>query len=140
MVDPEAIFIDGTHIKEQVAKAARVYAEQLREEINAERERLGKPPIKDDEGTDDDDGSEETVEKTVSTTDPDCGMFVKGEYERQFDYEAHTACDRHGFVLGAEVTAGNVHDSVAWDNIYGQVAKHFPNSEFIVMDAGYKTP
>lgn len=143
MVDPEAIFIDGTHIKasankkkfrkEQVAKAAKIYAGQLREEINAERERLGKPPIEDND-------EEETVEKTVSTTDPDCGMFIKGEHERQFAYEAHTACDRHGFVLGVEVTAGNVHDSVAWDGIYDQVTKRFPSSEFIVMDAGYKTP
>ena len=54
------------------------------------------------------------IEKTVSTTDPDSGMFVKGEHERQFAYEAHTACDSRGFVLGVEVTAGNVHDSVAW--------------------------
>ena len=29
-------------------------------------------------------GSQETVEKTVPTTDPDSGMFVKGEHERQF--------------------------------------------------------
>lgn len=41
-------------------------------------------------------------------------MFVKGEHERQFAYEAHTVCDKSGFVLGVEVTAGNVHDSVAW--------------------------
>ena len=44
MVDPSIIFIDGTHIKasankkkfqkEKVAKAAKIYAEQLREEVN----------------------------------------------------------------------------------------------------------
>ena len=45
-------------------------------------------------------------------------MFVKGEHERQFAYEAHTACDKHGFVLGVEVTSGNVSDSVAWDAVY----------------------
>jgi hypothetical protein len=28
----------------------------------------------------------------VSTTDPDSGMFVKGEHERQFTYEIHTVC------------------------------------------------
>ena len=31
---------------------------------------------------------------TKSTTDPDCGMFVKGEHQQQFAYEAHTACDK----------------------------------------------
>ena len=50
MVDPSTIFIDGTHIKasankkkhqkELVAKAAKVYAEQLRKEVNEEREKL----------------------------------------------------------------------------------------------------
>ena len=66
-------------------------------------------------------------------------MFVKGEHERQFAYEAHTACDKHGFVLGVEVTAGNVHDSVAWDNVYDDVTGKF-KVQFVTMDAGYKTP
>lgn len=113
MVDPSIIFIDGTHIKAsankkkfqkaQVAEAAKVYSGQLRKEVNAEREALGKKPIEEEDNDDNDDtpspDGRKTVEKTVSTTDPDCGMFVKGEHERQFAYEAHTACDRKGFVL-----------------------------------------
>ena len=74
----------------------------------AEREKLGKKPIEEDDD-DDSTSSGGTTERTVSTTDPESGMFVKGEHERQFAYEAHTACDRKGFVLGVEVTAGNVH-------------------------------
>ena len=150
MVDPSAIFIDGTHIKasankkkyqkEQIKKAAKVYGEQLREEVNAEREALGKKPIEEDEDDDDDAPGSGTTEKTVSTTDPDSGMFVKGEHERQFAYEAHTACDRHGMVLDVEITAGNIHDSVAWDSVYDRVTERFQEAEFIVMDAGYKTP
>ena len=35
--------------KEQVAKAAKVYSGQLRREVNAEREKLGKKPIEEDE-------------------------------------------------------------------------------------------
>lgn len=76
----------------------------------------------------------------MSKTDPDCGMFVKGAHERQFAYEAHTACDKHGFVLGVEVTAGNVSDSAAWDAVYDQVTNSFPEVKFVTMDAGYKTP
>ena len=150
MLDASAIFIDGTHIKAsankkkfqkaQVVKAAKVYSGQLRREVNEEREKLGKKPIEDE---DDDEhrqgGGGETVEKTVSTTDPNCGMFVKGEHERQFAYEAHTACDKRGFVLGVEVTAGNVHDSVAWDKVYDDVTGKF-KVQFVTMDAGYKTP
>ena len=66
-------------------------------------------------------------------------MFVKGEHERQFVYEAHTACDKRGFVLGVEVTAGNVHDSVAWDKVYDDVTGKF-DVQFVTMDAGYKPP
>ena len=153
MVDPSTIYIDGTHIKasankkkfqkEQVRKAAKVYSGQLRREVNAEREQLGKKPIEEDYDEDDDKpqspGSGGTTEKTVSTTDPDSGMFVKGEHERQFAYEAHTACDGRGFVLEVEVTAGNVHDSVAWDKLYDEVT-HKHKIQFVTMDAGYKTP
>ncbi len=148
-IDPEVIFIDGTHIKasankkkyqkEQVAKAAKSYASRLREEVNEERERLKKEPIPSEDDNNDGDGGE-TVEKTVSTTDPDSGMFVKGEYERQFAYEAHTACDKNGYILGVEVSAGNIHDSVAFDWIYDQVTTRFPEVNFVTMDAGYKTP
>lgn len=148
MVDPSIIFIDGTHIKasankkkhqkQQVAKAAQIYSEQLRSEVNAEREALGKKPIEDDDDDETPKGGS-TVEKTVSTTDPECGMFVKGEHERQFAYEAHTACDRKGFVLGVGVTAGNVHDSVAWDSVYDEVTGKYEVT-FVAMDAAYKTP
>lgn len=154
VLDTSAVFIDGTHIKasankkkfqkEQVAKAAKVYSGQLRKEVNAEREKLGKKPLEEEDDQDenppqDGAGPGETTEKTVSTTDPDSGMFVKGEHERQFAYEAHTACDKRGYVLGVTVTAGNVHDSVAWDAVYDAVTSRF-QVEFVAMDAGYKTP
>jgi transposase len=145
-VKAEAVFIDGTHVKasankqkkrkELAAATARVYDEQLRKEINADREAHGKKPLKDK-----DDNNDPTVkEVTVSTTDPDCGLFHKGEHELQFAYEAHTACDEHGFVLGYEVTAGNVHDSVAFDNVYDKVTAKFPKIKTVTMDSAYRTP
>ncbi|MFR6184323.1 MAG: hypothetical protein ACLUJG_01200 [Lawsonibacter sp.] len=88
MVDPSMIFIDGTHIKasankkkfqkEQVAKAAKVYEEQLRKEVSEERKQLGKKVNDDDDDENKGSSGGGTVEKTVSKTDPDCGMFVKG--------------------------------------------------------------
>ena len=148
MVDPSMIFIDGTHIKasankkkfqkEQAAKTAKVYEEQLHKEVAEERRKLGKKDKDDDNSGSSTGGC--TVEKTVSKTDPDCGMFVKGTHERQFAYEAHTACDKHGIVLGVEITAGNVSDSVAWDAVYDQVTEKFSEVKFVMMDAGYKTP
>ena len=146
MIDLSAVFIDGTHIKasankkkyqkEQVAKAVKIYDQQLRQEVNADREKLGKKPVDDD----DEGKGGETIEKTVSTTDPESGMFVKGEHERQFAYEAHTACTKNGFIVGVKVTAGNVHDSVAWDSLYDEVTEQFPQIKFVTMDSAYKTP
>ena len=95
--------------------------------------------IKDDNDNDETPGGG-SVEKTVSTTDPERGMFVKGAHERQFAYEAHTACDKKGLVLAVEVTAGNVNNSVAWDAVYDTVTERFPEATHIVMDAGDKTP
>lgn len=98
----------------------------------------GEKPIKDDDGQNKPQGGNQ-VEKTESKTDPDSGMFVKDEHERQFAYKAHTACERHGFILGVEITAGNVHDSVAWDAIYDAVTRKY-DVQFVTMDAGYKPP
>ena len=146
-VKAETVFIDGTHIKasanknkkrkELAAATARVYDKQLRDEINADREAHGKKPLK---NKDDDDNPPPTKEVTVSTTDPDCGVFHKGEHETQFAYEAHTACDKHGFVLGYEITAGNVHDSIAFDGVYDKVISQFPEIRTVTMDSAYRTP
>lgn len=145
MVDTSVIFIDGTQIKasankkknqkEQVAKVAKVYDEQLRREVNADREAHGKKPVEDD----DDGNGGGMVEKTVSTTDPDCGIFRKGEHKVEFAYEAHTMCEKHGIVLDVEVTAGNVHDSLVFDPLYDRVKQKF-NTAVIAADSAYKTP
>jgi transposase len=105
-VKAETVFIDGTHIKasanknkkrkELAAATARIYNEQLRNEINTDRELHGKKPLK---NKDDDDNNPPMKKVTSSTTDPGCGVFRKGEHEVQFAYESHTACDEHGFMM-----------------------------------------
>ena len=163
-LSPKAVFIDGTHIKanantkkqikEQVPVASKHYTRELMEEVNADREAHGKKPFDDDDEPPTapkkrkDNTSrkklarrkkEKTHTVTKSITDPDCGLFVKGEHKRQFAYEAHTACDKNGFVLETIVTPGNVHDSVAFDEVYDKVTKTFPETETIVADSAYKT-
>jgi len=157
---PEAVFIDGTHIKananpnkkiqEKVPIAAKRYAEELMEEINTDREEHGKKPFDDDSkpsGKKKDNTSKKKLKNrkknktiTKSATDPESGMFVKGEHKRQFAYEAHTACDKNGFVLETVVTPGNVHDSVAFDDVYDRLVEKYPEVETIVADSAYKTP
>lgn len=142
----EAIFIDGTHVKasanlhkakkKQVTKAARAYEAQLRREVNEIRETEGKEPFDDDPKG----GKKAEVTITESTTDPDCGLFHKGEHRKCFAYGVHTACDAHNYILDAEVTAGNLHDSLVFDTLYERLTSKHPDIDTVVMDAGYKTP
>lgn len=66
-------------------------------------------------------------------------MLVKGEPQRQFAYETHTACVKNGFILETVVTPGNVHDSVAFDDVYDRLVENFPETETILAYSAYKT-
>jgi len=143
-LSPETVYVDGTHIKananikkvvkKAIPEAARRYEKQLRDEINRDRENHGKKPFDDDDS--------ELVEKTVniSTTDPESGVFHKGEHKKCLAYEAHTACDKLGYVMDAIVTPGNVHDSKAFDELYDKLTEHHQKIKTIVADSAYKTP
>ena len=171
-VAPGVVFVDGTHIKatantKKAIKledpvAAKHYAQELMDEVNADRVAHGKKPFEDDKDDDDateppaspkkkrDNTSKKKLKKrkkeakkktvTVSTTDPDCGLFVKGDHKKQMAYEAHTVCDVHGVVLEVEVTPGNVHDSVPFDDVYDRIVEKFPDVRTFVADSAYKTP
>jgi transposase len=150
-VDATAVFIDATHIKasankhkaanEEVKIKAKHYHSELMEEINRDREAHGKKPFKDKNDNDGNRGkTDPTKNVKVSKTDPACGLFHKGEHEKMFAYTAHTACDKHGFVLGCDVSPGSVHDSVMFDDLYKKVIHSFPEIEAAALDAAYKTP
>lgn len=147
-VDASAVFIDGTHIKASANKhkateavveiQAKNYQKQLDEEIEKDRQAHGKKPLKNHD--DDDPQPPETKTIKQSTTDPESGLFHKGEHQKCFAYVANTACDRHNFILGFELGAGNIHDSVMFDSLYEKVLKQFKEIEAVAVDAGYKTP
>lgn len=142
-LSPETVFIDGTHIKananmkkavkKAVPQAAKIYEEQLLKEINEDRAEHGKKPF-------DDNDPPEDKEIHASTTDPECGVFHKGEHKKCFAYAAQTACDKNGYVLGVTLNPGNVHDSVAFDKLYDQLIDRYAQIKNVVADAGYKTP
>lgn len=143
LLSPEAVFIDSTHIKananikkyvkKAVPTAAKRYEEQLLQEINEDREDNNKKPF---------DRGKKKEDKIInqSVTDPDSGVFHKGEHKKCFAYEAHTGCDKNGYIMGVVVTAGNVHDSAAFDDLYDELTEHYKDIETIAADAGYKTP
>ena len=169
LVDPSVIFVDGTHVKAAAnskkakkivvaKKAARYYDEQLRKEINLDREEHSKKPLKEDTKDNDNDDTgngtsdtedtndsadttkaDESHEMKISTTDPESGWFHKGEHKEVFAYSIESACDRHGWMLGYTVHPGNEHDSTTFPAIYEKLKESF-TPYYIVADAGYKTP
>ena len=48
-------------------------------------------------------------------------MLFKSEKEKCFAYLAHTACDDNNFILDFHITPVNVHDSVAFQEIFSKV-------------------
>ena len=149
-LSPDIVFVDGTHIKananlkkhikKSIPRAAKRYQEQLDQEIESDRAEHGKKPLKKKEDKESSTTVDEEKVVVESTTDPDSGLFHKGEHKKCFAYEAHTACDQRGYVMAVEVTPGNVHDSVAFDAVFENLTEHFPEVQVITADAGYKTP
>ncbi len=141
-VDPTITYIDATHIKacanknktikKVIKKESRFYEKDLKKEIKKDRENHGKKPLKDKKD------NNETKEINESTSDPESGLFHKGEHKQVFAYTSQTACDKHGWILGYSIHSGNKHDSTTFPAIYEKVKKL--GAQTIVMDAGYKTP
>lgn len=149
-VDSSLVFVDATHIKAhankkksvkvRAKKEALFYEKELRKEIDKDREEHGKKPLKDkDKDKDDDDGgSEQYAEIQESSTDPESGLFHKGEHKQVFAYVSQTACDKHGWALAYTIHRGNEHDSRTFPGIYEKIKALGAN--IIVADAAYKTP
>lgn len=149
-VDPSTVFVDATHIKAsankrkaekaEVKEKALFYEEVLKKEINDDRQKNGKKPFKDkddDEGGDNNSTPNTKIIKQ-SKTDPESGLFHKGDHEQVFAYASQTACDINGWILAYSIHPGNDHDSRTFIDIYNKLKK-FEVKTFIA-DAAYKTP
>ena len=76
-----------------------------------------------------------------SKADKDSGMFFKNEKEKCFAYLSHTTCDKNNFILDFHITPGNVHDSVAFSDLYKKLKQNIKHPiSAIAIDAGYVTP
>ena len=153
LVNAKEVFVDATHIKacannkkvtkEIVKEETLFYEEELKKEINIDREKHDKKPLKDKKEEDDNDKGNGSSgngfkEEKCSTTDPESGWFHKGEHKQVFAYSVETACDEHGWILGYTVNRGNLHDSRTFKGLYDKIKN--PEIEKIIADAGYKTP
>ena len=144
-IDSSNIFIDSTHIKASANKKkynkieidmqAKKYQDLLDKEINEDRLKHGKKPLAKP------DLSVKKKQKIESKTDKDSGMFFKNEKEKCFAYLSHTACDKNNFILDFHITPGNIHDSVAFSDLYKKLKQNIKHPiSAIAIDAGYITP
>ena len=126
----EVVFVDGTHIKananlkKQVKKAdtalrRNAIRSSWMRKSKRSRAAHGKKPLKKD---DDDDGpSAPGKQKTVaeSTTDPESGVFHKGEHRKCFAYEAHTGMRQTGlYIWRRKLHPVTFTTSVAFDTVF----------------------
>lgn len=151
LVDPREVFVDATHVKarannkkmrKRIAEQEALFYEQmLRKEINEDREREGKKPLKDKDDSNNPPsvgGGGNVKEIKESTSDPDSGWFHKGEHKQVFAYAVETACDKHGWILDYTVNPGNLHDSRTFKGLYDKIKNI--GIKTLIVDAGYKTP
>ncbi|MBQ4124221.1 IS1182 family transposase [bacterium] len=139
LLNKESSFIDSTHTKayankrkidkKEVEVSHNKYVKALHEEINELRKSEGKKPIN---------FSEKKMD-SISKTDPECGMFHKGEKEQQLAYSTQVACDENGWVTNAMVFPGNMNDNNSGTDFIEQIAKD-KEVKNVVMDAGYTSP
>ena len=140
-LNTENIFIDGTHIKacastnkfgnQVVDSSSKFYIEKLKKEIEADR-KFHKKTLNFEH-------SSETREIKISKTDPECGLFYKGEHKKVFAYSSNTACDGNNFVLAFELASGNVHDSTTFPKLYSSLKEKYKDFHRGIVDSGYKT-
>lgn len=140
LIDFTNINIDSTHIKasankkkfieEIVTKEKSVFEDEMLDFINDHREDNDDKPLPPNAKT-------ETKRSKVSTTDRDAGWLNKGEKEKNFSYNAHTACDKQGFIINTVLKPSNIHDSKVFKAVYQPLIPNMPQLATVSIDSGY---
>ena len=141
LVKTDNIFVDSTHVKAYANKrkitnevlnaTTTIYMDKLETEINEERKKENKKEIE----------LYPEKKEIISLTDPECGMFHKGEKERQLAYSNQVISDENGWVLASSIVSGNTNDGKGGQEIIIEyVEKHSDELIGVVMDSGYDVP
>lgn len=138
-INQDVLFIDSTHIKAYANKrkvhdtiieeSKHKYMISLQNEINEIRVSEGKKAI----------DFTSKKKEIISKTDHECGMFHKGEKERQLAYINQVACDKFGWVIGTDVYKGNLNDNHTALDFVDEIIDD-KRTDTVVMDAGYTSP
>lgn len=140
LIKEETYFVDSTHIKAYANKRKvdnayievdyNIYTKNLHEEMNQIRKKENKKEI----------DFNQKKKVAISRTDPESGMFHKGEKEKQLAYSVQTAVDENGWVMGCKTTAASVNDNNSGMEFVDELTDEFNETKHVVMDAGYTSP
>jgi transposase/Zn-finger protein len=140
LIKEESYFVDSTHIKAYANKRRvdnayidvdyNIYTKNLHDEINKKRVKENKKPI----------DFNQKKKVAISRTDPDCGMFHKGEKEKQLAYSVQTAVDENGWVIDCKTTSASVNDNNSGMEFVDKLTDEHRETKHVVMDAGYTSP
>lgn len=141
LIDFTNINIDSTHLKasanrrksieKYVRREKSVFEDEMLQFINDEREKDDDKPLPPSKPK----GDKRTKE---STTDSDSGWLNKGEKEKNFSYNAHSACDKNGYVLKSIIKPSNIHDSKVFPLVYDDLNEKYKEKILsIAIDRGY---
>lgn len=145
LVGGKIVYTDSTHVKANankhkkttatVEETPKAYMAALDEQINRDREQLGKKPF--DRDSDDNEPPTHAVQQ--STTDPESGQLHKEGKPDGFHYSEHRTVDsKNNIIVNVHVTAANINDVDPVAEIIQQVSArlgHMP--EVMGLDAGY---
>lgn len=74
---------------------------------------------------------------TASLADPDARWGFKSKDDSFLGYKVHTACNEHGLITAAKVTAGNEHESTKLLDLLEQTLANKAEPEKLAADKGY---
>ena len=146
LVGGKILYTDSTHIKAKankhrkkyvtVAETPKEYLEELNEQIDRDREILGKKPFDHD---DDDPSPGGGKQRAVSTTDPECGQQNRDGKPDGFYYSEHRTVDsKNNVIVNVHVEPANINDVTPVPTILKEIENrlgHLPN--YMGFDAGY---
>lgn len=145
LVNGKILYTDSTHLKananknkftkELVTRSTKDYFDQLELDVNEDRIKHGKNPLKKKEKID------ENKQIKVSTTDPESGYMVRDGKPKGFFYLDHRTVDgKYNIITDVYVTPGNINDVDPYiDRLETQIKKFNFHTKYVVADAGYST-
>ncbi|WP_424141325.1 IS1182 family transposase [Sporosalibacterium faouarense] len=146
LVKGKILYTDSTHLKanankqkfekKEVERFVKDYVKDLEEDVNVDREKHNKKPLKKKEVY----KSEKKVIKS-STTDPDSGYMFRDRKPKGFFYLEHRTVDsQNNIITDVHITPGNINDVDPYlERLDYQIEKFSFDTKYVGLDAGYFT-